>query len=82
MHLPGTDHRAGQRERPRHPRPAARNLPEPWPSMLAHSHPEDLPSITGTARFVPATFYIASLPFQDALQNAVRCGAPVADYVR
>ena len=38
-------------------------------------------SITGTARFVPATFYIASLPFQDALQiggyralNVPTCG--------
>ena len=32
------------------------------------ANPEGQTSITGTARFVPATFYIASLPFQDALQ--------------
>jgi hypothetical protein len=29
------------------------------------ANPEGQTSITGTARFVPATFYIASLPFQD-----------------
>ncbi len=29
------------------------------------ANPEGLSSITGTARFMPATFYIASLPFQD-----------------
>jgi hypothetical protein len=36
-------------------------------------------SITGTARFVPATFHIASLPSQGALQNggAARCGPRV-----
>ena len=38
-----------------------------WAPRL-HGEPEGPTSITGTARFVPATFYIASLPFQDALQ--------------
>jgi hypothetical protein len=33
------------------------------------ANPEGQTSITGTARFVPATFYIASLPFQDTPQN-------------
>ena len=39
-----------------------------WAPRL-HGEPGGPASITGTARFVPATFYIASLPFQDALQN-------------
>src|SRR6266704_3093962 len=34
-------------------------------SPPALASPEGQTSITGTARFVPATFYIASLPFQD-----------------
>ena len=38
-----------------------------WAPRL-HGEPGGPTSITGTARFVPATFYIASLPFQDALQ--------------
>jgi hypothetical protein len=40
-----------------------------WAPRL-HGEPGGPTSITGTARFVPATFYIASLPFQDALQKA------------
>jgi len=39
-----------------------------WAPRL-HGEPGGPTSITGTARFVPTTFYIASLPFQDALQN-------------
>src|SRR5215471_1075550 len=41
------------------------------------ANPEGQTSITGTARFVPTTFYIASLPFQDTLQNGgyTRAGA-------
>jgi hypothetical protein len=38
-------------------------------SPPALASPEGQTSITGTARFVPATFYIASLPFQDTPQN-------------
>ncbi len=44
---------------------------EVWPSGLptCTANPEGQTSITGTARFVPATFYIASLPFQDTPPN-------------
>jgi hypothetical protein len=38
-----------------------------WAPRL-HGEPGGPASITGTARFMPATFYIASLPFQDAQQ--------------
>ena len=38
-------------------------------SPPALASPEGQTSITGTARFVPATFYIASLPFQDTPPN-------------
>jgi hypothetical protein len=38
-------------------------------SPPALANPEGPTSITGTARFVPATFYIASLPFQGTPQN-------------
>jgi len=38
-------------------------------SPPALASPEGQTSITGTARFVPTTFYIASLPFQDTHQN-------------
>jgi len=38
-----------------------------WAPRL-HGEPGGPTSITGTARFMPATFYIASLPFQDAPQ--------------
>ena len=38
-----------------------------WAPRL-HGEPGGPASITGTARFVPATFYIASLPFQDTPQ--------------
>jgi len=39
-----------------------------WAPRL-HGEPGGPTSITGTARFVPATFYIASLPFQDTPPN-------------
>jgi hypothetical protein len=39
-----------------------------WAPRL-HGEPGGPTSITGTARFVPAIFYIASLSFQDALPN-------------
>ena len=39
------------------------------PDQLPLANPEGQTSITGTARFVPATFYIASLPFQDTPPN-------------
>ena len=45
-----------------------------WAPRL-HGEPGGPTSITGTARFVPTTFYIASLPFQDALPND---GCPMA----
>ena len=38
-------------------------------SPPALANPEGQTSITGTARFAPATFYIASLPFQDTPPN-------------
>jgi len=38
-------------------------------SPPALANPEGQTSITGTARFVPTTFYIASLPFQDTHQK-------------
>jgi len=38
------------------------------------ANPEGQTSITGTARFVLATFYIASLPFQDT--------PPIGGYTR
>jgi hypothetical protein len=38
-------------------------------SPPALASPEGQTSITGTARFTPATFYIASLPFQDTPPN-------------
>jgi hypothetical protein len=38
-----------------------------WQATTAN--PEGQTSITGTAQFVPATLYIASLPFQDKPPN-------------
>ena len=49
-----------------------------WAPRL-HGEPGGPTSITGTARFMPATFYIASLPFQDALQIGGSCSQLVAD---
>jgi len=48
-----------------------------WAPRL-HGEPGGPTSITGTARFVPATFYIASLPFQDTPPN----GGSRAPYLR
>src|SRR5271165_332364 len=73
-HLPGADHRAGQRERPRHHRPA-RDLPEPWLSMLAHSHRKNTrtaPAGDGCAAAVVA------FPELDGIRLAILACTPAA----
>jgi hypothetical protein len=53
-------------------------------SPPALASPEGQTSITGTARFAPATFYIASLPFQDTPPNGgyTRCRNPLVDHAQ
>ena len=50
-----------------HPGSLPAQLAVVWAPRL-HGEPGGPTSITGTARFMPATFYIASLPFQDTPQ--------------